>query len=177
MEASSEGHFKVVEALLKAGASIEARDDEAWTSLIWASSRGHIGVVKTLLKAGAALNSRTEDGMTALVCSTYRGHKTTAELLLAAGANTRARDKYGGTILHFVLYKHPEDCAKRFLCEYCAGSETRQDVVKLLCEKGADPSAKNRAGKSPLSLVHEEGFYSKSEQEVLAKLLKKYGAK
>ena len=109
--------------------------------------------------------------------STYRGHKPIVELLLAAGADIRASSNYRITVLHAVLKKHSEDCAKGDACKFCAGSETRQDMVKLLCEEGADPSAKDHVGKSPLSLVYKEGAYSKSEQKALAKVLKKFGAK
>ena len=175
--ASHMGYVDVVEALLKAGASVDAEDKKGRTPLIWASVGGHVEVVKTLLKAGAALNSKPEGGETALMCSAYRGHKQITELLLAAGADIRARDNYGSTVLHFVLFKHSGDCAKKNACDICAGSETRQDMVMLLCEKGADPSAKNRRGHSPLSMVYKEGVYSKSEQEALAKVLKEYGAK
>ena len=174
--ASSQGHVEVVETLLKAGASIDARDNEAWTPLLWASSEGYVEVVETLLKAGAAFNLKTEDGGTALMFSAHRGHKTITKLLLAAGADIRAKSKYRSTVLHEVLYKHYEDCDSRS-CAFCAGSETRQDMVKLLCEKGAHPFAQDRFRNSPLSLVYEEGLYSKSEQKALAKVLKRFGAK
>ena len=144
--------------------------------MIWASHRGHVAVVDVLLKAGAVLDSQTKHGRTALMRSAGRGHKTVTELLLAAGADIRARSKDRSTVLHRVLLEHPKDrvCDD---CEFCAGSETRQDMVKLLCEKGADTSAKNHYGDSPLSLVRKEGVYSKSEQKALIKLLKEFGAK
>ena len=175
--ASSLGHVGVAETLLKAGASIDARINDDRTALIGASSKGHVGVVEALLKAGAALDLQTNIGWTALMCSAYWGHKAIAELLLAAGADIRARSKDGDTVLHWVLRKHLENCAKNNNCAFCAGSETRQDMVKLLCEKGVDPSAKGWSGQSPLSIVYEEDIYSKSEQEALTKVLKKFGAK
>ena len=52
--------------LLKAGALIDARDDEKHTPLHYASAQGHMRVVEIL--------------------SARRGHKTTTELLRAAGA-------------------------------------------------------------------------------------------
>lgn len=177
MYTSSSGYVGVVETLLKAGVSIDTRDDKGQTPLICASSSGHVGVVESLLEAGAAFDSKTEGGKTALMFSAYWGHKPIIKLLLAAGADVRVRDKYGGRVLHQVLSKHSEDCAKQHVCAFCAGSETRQDMVKLLCEKGADPSAKNRDEEDPLSLVYEEGVFSRSEQKVLAKVLQSFGAR
>ena len=171
------GHVGVVEVLLKAGASIDAGDSGGYTPLLCSSDMGHVRVVEALLKAGAALDSKTEFGRTALMCSAYSGQKTITEMLLAAGADIRARSRYDDTVLHEVLDKHFKDCAEEIACEFCAGSETRQDMVKLLCEKGADPSAKTRKGLSPLSLVYKEGVYSRSEQKALAKMLKEFGAK
>ena len=173
--ASRNGHIEVVETLLKAGASIDTANNKRWTPLIEASYKGHVGVVKTLLKAGGVSDSKSENGRRALKRSTYRGHKPITELLLDAGADIKARSKSGNTVLHEVLCEHYEDCTIN-QCAFCAGSETRQDMVKLLCEKGADPSAKNRWGDSPLSLVYEEGAFSRSEQEALAKLLKSFRA-
>ena len=175
--ASGRGHVGVVETLLKAGASIGGRNNEGLTPLHCASWRGHVGVVETLLKAGASFDLRTESGYTALIRSAYWGHKRITELLLAAGADIRATSKtFGGTVLNEVLYQHHEDCDKH-LCAFCAGSETRQDMVKLLCEKGADTSAKNDDGDSPLKLVCKKGVYSESEQKALIKVLRKFGAK
>ena len=176
--ASAQGHVGVVEALLKAGASIETQDRYGNTSLSRSSAKGHVGVVEALLKAGAALDSKSQCGWTALMRSAHYGHKTVTELLLAAGADIRARSRSHSTVLHHVLFKHPKGHANH-TCEFCTGSETRQDMVKLLCEKGADPSAKNSKRESPLSLVYSyKGVvYSKSELKALDKVLRKFGAK
>ena len=174
--ASCKGHVEVVEMLLKAGASVDAEGYARRSPLIWATDCGQVGVVERLLKAGAAPNSKTGYGVQALMSSAYRGLKQITELLLAAGADIRASSDYGYTTLHAALFKHSWDCAKESACDFCTGSETRQNMLKLLCEKGADPSAKDDGGYSPLSLVYTEG-YSESEQEALAKVLQSYGAR
>ncbi len=175
--ASCRGHVEVVEMLLKAGAPVDAAGYLRRTPLVWATITGYVGVVERLLKAGAAPNSNTGCDYPALLLSAYRGHKQITELLLAAGADIRASHDYGITVLHSALFKHSWDCRRAYPCGFCAGSETRQSMVKLLCEKGADPSAKIRGGESPLSLVYKEGQIPESEQEALAKVLKEYGAR
>ncbi|KAF6219747.1 hypothetical protein HO133_003572 [Letharia lupina] len=172
------GHTGVVEVLLKAGASVNVKDDKGITPLHDAVYWGHTGVVEVLLKAGANLEAREDLGQTPLVLAAYWGHRTSIELLLAAGADKRARTNYGETVLHRSLcYAHPQDCNKEW-CAICAESVTRKDIAKLLCERGADPSAKRNDGKSVLSWLREHHHvYPKSEQQVLIRVLKEYGAK
>ena len=53
MLASEKGHVDAVQALLDAGADIEAKDYYGWTALMLASRYGHVEVVQALLDAGA----------------------------------------------------------------------------------------------------------------------------
>ena len=178
IKASFEKQFDVAEMLLKAGASINARDDWGWTALIWASWHGHVGLVEKLLKAGAALNWEMEPGETALRYSAERGHKQTTELLLTAGADPRVRDIYGNTVLHRMLRR--SGCSGYYSgcgCGFCTGTTRLEDMLKLLCENGADPYAKDHAGRPALSLIYRRAFSSTGQQEVLDKVLKECGVK
>lgn len=169
-------YVEVVEALLEAGASVDIIDQSGVTPLVRATIYGHVEVVERLLKAKAALNPEAGIHLSALIISVRQGLKQITELLLAAGADIRARRDYGETVLHAALRKHYWECPGVGACGFCTGSETRQNMLKLLCEKGADPSAKDVRGDSPLSLVYSQG-YSESEQRALAKVLKEYGAR
>ena len=175
--ASTCGHVKVVEVLSKAGASLDARDKLGWTSLHFASEMCRVEVAEVLLKAGASIIARTNYGSTAFFRAAYYGHRETIELLLARGADIRARSNGRDTVLHETLrYKHDTDCDKQ-RCSFCAGSATRKDIVKLLCKKGANPSAKDEYGMSVLSLVRKSDAYAESEKKALMKVLKRFGAK
>ena len=172
--AASYGRALTVEYLLKAGALVNPSDKNACTPLLCASARGHVGVVETLLKAGALVDFKPKDGETPLIKAAKRGHKTTIELLLAAGADIKTRSITGSTAIHVCILKHRKDCDD---CAICAGSESRENIVKLLCQKGADPSVMDDYGNFPLSMIRKEGVCSREERKALTRVLKKFGAR
>ena len=53
IRAAEEGRTEEVIALLKAGADIEAHDDEGFTPYLAASSKGHLGTMRLLRGLGA----------------------------------------------------------------------------------------------------------------------------
>lgn len=170
------GHVEVAEVLLKAGAFLDADNNTGVTPLHYAAAYGRVEVAEALLKAGASVDPKNKYGNTPLMGAACRGHRTIIELLLAAGADIRARNNGRGTVLHYVLsYTHTKDCEKES-CGFCSASETRKDIVKLLCENGADPSATGDDGNSALSLIRNDEDYTKREREVLIKVLKSFGA-
>ena len=175
--AAHQGHHEIVEMLLKAGASVVAKNKWGNTPLHRAACGGHVETVQTLLRAGASANAENNHGSTPLMHAAQQGHRTNIELLLAAGAHITARSYKGDTVLHFVLCrKHSEDCDKEW-CAFCTASETRINIVKLLCEHGADLSAKNTDGITVLSGIRGTNDYPKSEQRALIKFLKGFRAK
>ena len=174
--ASARGHVGVIEALLKAGAPTDLRNECGNTPLHKASNRGHVRVVEALLRSDALVDLKNNWGRTSLLDAAYSGHKTIIDLLLAAGADIKATSKTGSTALHQSLYKHEEGCEDHNACAFCAGSVTREDIVKLLCEKGADPSVKTNDRVTPLSLIRKEDVFSRSESKALSRVLKRYGA-
>ncbi len=55
-----------IEALLQAGADVNAATEDGWTALMKAAHKGHANIVKMLLEEGANVNATNEDGNTAL---------------------------------------------------------------------------------------------------------------
>ncbi|CAE7816722.1 unnamed protein product [Symbiodinium sp. CCMP2592] len=98
--AAEEGHLKVVEALLKAGAELEARSEAGKTALTVAAmnTRGHgrLSVVEALLRAGAEPEACDAD---CIISVGTTGHPKVFEALLKAGVPLEARDLYGSTAL------------------------------------------------------------------------------
>ena len=60
--ASDKGRLDVVRELLKAGANVNAVDEDDWTALHLASNNGHLDVVRELLRAGADPTLKNKEG-------------------------------------------------------------------------------------------------------------------
>ena len=58
MFAAQNGHLEIVQALLAAGAEVNAKTDKGLTALIEAIEKGHTETVQALLAAGAEVNAK-----------------------------------------------------------------------------------------------------------------------
>lgn len=86
--AAREGDMARIDALLAAGAAVDAPNRYGATALFFAADRGHLDVVRRLAEAGAALD--LEDRfyqMTALSRAAGSGHREVVFFLLARGAS------------------------------------------------------------------------------------------
>lgn len=81
MKASSRGHIKIVELLLKHGANLDL-NIYGDTALMQASIEGHFSIVELLLEYGANPNLRDKSETTALWCASWCGHDEIVKLLL-----------------------------------------------------------------------------------------------
>ena len=145
MVAARSGAPDVVDLLLTHGAETQARGARGQTALMWAVAQHHASVVAVLLANGADVHARSDawtqmmavpphgqpeynrqtphGGNTALMFAARVGDAESARQLVAAGANVDDTDARG--VSATALAAH-------------AGFG---DVVRLLLEHGADPSA------------------------------------
>ena len=75
------GSLEVVEALLAAGADVQARQERGFTPLMGAAARGSEEVVRALLEAGADKAATNDDGKTALDFAREHEYEGLEELL------------------------------------------------------------------------------------------------
>ena len=121
----------VLQALLDAGADIEAKDAEGRSALLVASSTGEEKSVKVLVEAGAEVRATDDEGNTCLILAAYFGYTDIVRYLLCL-SDVHDRDAEGDTALHLAAH------------------QKLPDVVKLLLEHGADKSLCNEAGETAL---------------------------
>jgi len=72
---------EVVDALLEAGAGLEARQQDGFTPLMGAAAGGVTEIVERLIAAGADVNARNDAGKTALDFAREHGHTHLEEIL------------------------------------------------------------------------------------------------
>ena len=138
--ASQEGHVQVVDALLEAGAQVNAtRPKDSCTALIIACQNGKVAVVQSLVRAGANVNQTTSDKCGAdspLIQAAQNGHVQVVDVLVAAGARLDYARPLDGCTALFAA------CQQGFI-----------DVVRSLLSVGADPRLALHNGFTPLAIA------------------------
>jgi len=112
--ACQKGQHKMLEKLLRRGASRMARDSTQCTPLHHAAAAGQLSCIVQLIghpeaykMAPADINAADEYGFTPLHCSAQGGHAECCGLLIAAGARLDARSQRGITPLMLAQEEHP----------------------------------------------------------------------
>ncbi|RYG56157.1 hypothetical protein EON66_03570 [archaeon] len=130
----------IIDALVSAGAMVNAQDAQGWTSLHHAAARGvDVGVCDALTRAGVALDALTHDGVTALSIAVVANYPHIVQCLLKAGAQVDARSPRRKTPLHRAVRR------------------ANVDIIAMLLAAGADVNAPAPNGFSLLHVAAEEG--------------------
>jgi ankyrin repeat protein len=183
INASENGHRKVVQALLKMGVDVNAKNKDGWTALMVASFNGHLEVMQALLAKGADINAKRNYGGTALITAIAFGRLDVVQALLAKGADVNAKENYGETALMRASQKGYLDVVQALLAKGAdvnaknkdgetalmfAAANGHLDVVRALLAQGADVNAKTNDGRTALMLASQNGHLA-VVQALLAK--------
>ncbi|HYL63061.1 MAG TPA: ankyrin repeat domain-containing protein [Candidatus Methylomirabilis sp.] len=95
----------IVEALIRSGADVNAKNDFGWTALNDAIEDGNLKKLQILVHAHAGLNTKDKDGWTPLMYAADKGDLEATKLLLASGADPRVEGNKGETALSIARSK------------------------------------------------------------------------
>lgn len=158
---------QVLDALLKAGAQVDAIDDAGRTAMHWAAlDRQAPYGVQLLLNYHATAAPLDREGATPLHDAARAGHVQAIVALIRGGADVNAPDRFGATPLHRAASRGGSEAvdlllrsgaspalADRFGCTplHVAAREHQPEVVQLLMNKGANPNAADIYGATALA--------------------------
>ena len=128
------------DALVRAGAKVEAANRYGVTPLSLASVNGNARMIEILLKAGADVNAKLPEGETALMTASRTENLAAVQVLLGHGADVNARERWRGQTA--VMW---------------AAAEGQAAVVQALVERGADIHARSNAGFTALLFAARQG--------------------
>jgi uncharacterized protein len=157
MWAAAEGHPETMQALIDAGADVDARSsiiewerqrtDEprdkwlppgGWTPLLLAARENCVKCVDVLSAAGADLNTVDPERHTALIVALLNGHFDVAGRLIDRGADLDMQDAVGQTALWAAVDAHTMPDSNRPPPTEMDDRLTAWDIVTKLVEAGAN---------------------------------------
>jgi ankyrin repeat protein len=157
-DAARAGDRKAVEALLLAGAAVNAPEPDGTTALHWAVYRDDAAMTERLVAAGANVNAANRNGATPLSQACTNAGPSIVEQLLNAGADPNASASgapplvacagSGGEVKVRMLLSwgadvNASDNWRRQTALMWAAAENHAGLVKLLIEAGANVDARS----------------------------------
>lgn len=111
--ACCEGRRAVVEALLAAGADLQAESDltRGRVPLTYACANGHLEIVGLLIEHGADVNAEDHNGDRAIHEAAAKGYNEVVKLLIEHGADLNAAGKYGLPVEIAERFGHEDTAA------------------------------------------------------------------
>jgi uncharacterized protein len=154
--AAQKGCVNMLDRLMAAGASLQARNRLGDMPLAVAAKAGRKEFVAQLAHRGADLNSKNVEGATPLLLAAQAGRKEVALQLIDAGADVNLADLRGETPLIVSAYNRDATVAERLLARKAdpkpadatgkpaivyAAAKGAKRIVQMLLDAGVDVNA------------------------------------
>jgi ankyrin repeat protein len=134
---------EIVAYLLRGGAEINIQDIDGIAPIHYAVMSGHMDIVHLLIEFGGAIDLVDGMGYTPLLWAAYTGQEAVVNYLWE-DANKKLRDHNGRAPLHLAAVAEVDTVKK-------------EQVIRLLVERGAEKEAKDRFGQTPLHFAAMSG--------------------
>ena len=185
------GDIDGVRRALKAGASIDVRDNRGRTALLIATHDNNVELARVLIAAGADVNAKDNIEDSPFLYAGAEGRDDILRMTLEAGADLKSTNRYGGTaLIPAAHHGHPKTVAILLgtkidrnhinklgwtaLLEAIVlgdGGATHTKIVKLLVRGGADVNIADGQGVTPLQHARRRGYAE------IAQILESAGAR
>ncbi|MCL2484724.1 MAG: ankyrin repeat domain-containing protein [Endomicrobia bacterium] len=153
---------RVIQALIDAGANVNAKDALGYTPLLIAARHSWLKPenLEILIKSGANIEEKDKDGYTSLVRAIRNTRAENVLVLIKAGANVN--DAYD---------KPYDDDDKTTPLMYAVRgySVNEPRVIRALIDAGADVNAKDAIGYTPLLIAARHSWTKPENVEILIK--------
>jgi len=184
--AAKNNNMELMDALLAAGAMIEATDRTGRSALALAAESGSLDAIRRLIEAHADVNARDQLSGTPILWAAGLGSADAVQALLDAGADPNIADGNGMTPLIWAANLGDGRNVEVLLASGKVNLEAtdlltgdtalmracrngKVDSVKALLHKGARLDARNRQGMTPFLLACQSGSLDKIRAVVAAK--------
>jgi ankyrin repeat protein len=143
--------------MLTLGAKVNALDAEGNRPIHIAAEKNMWDMVRFLIANGAEVNVANKTGARpihhAANCGYINSNADPVGLLVRHGAKVTVADQHGRTPLHWLLTETVEERGKKQGISDSGVQNYEMGLAKALVEAGADPTASDLAGESPLAIA------------------------
>lgn len=134
---------ELVDALLNAGAYVNARDRQGFTALHYHARAGRVGIMRRLISAGADVDALDKNNRSPLFMIGQRGDCLgTLNVMIESGANLDLIDREQNTFIHLI----------------CARAEDPRVFEMLVGVRPLMFARQNKVGETPRDILNVRGY-------------------